>query len=60
MPLHHRALEPQGGFEPPSLPWRGRVLPLHHCDLVEILGLEPRSDSLQESRSPIELYPHLM
>ncbi len=58
LPLHHGTdLESQRGLEPLSLPWRGSMLPLHYCDLVEAPGLEPGPDSLQESRSPFKLHP---
>lgn len=39
------------GIEPPALPYEVARYRLHRYGLVEALGLEPRPDSLQESRS---------
>lgn len=39
------------GIEPLALPYEVTRYRLHRNGLVEALGLEPRPDSLQESRS---------
>ena len=49
----------RGGLNPCSYLGKVECFRLHHYDLVEALGIEPRSDSLQKSRSTLELHPQL-